>query len=316
MHRILLFLIVLYIPLKSFSKGSVVQDTTKKQELQFKDTIQNSIQYKVSPSNYLVRMDSKTAHKIDSLRKDLSAKFPNTNFNFAVIKATIPKQVNTNNIILRNTPEQWTAITLLIIVVLYSLLRTVFNKSLPVVFQAYWNDRAITQFTRDDNFFNMRNSIFYFGLFCLIYAFIAYQISQFYKIDLGYPDRKAYIFICGIIAIYYVAKYLILKFTGHIFNIQRLVSGYLAILSVSNMVFAILMIPFIVFIDYTPFGYKAYLVYFVLLSFVFNTFYKYLRTGSFILNNFQFPKFYLFIYLCTLEIMPLLVLYKLVIAQK
>ncbi|MFN5705738.1 MAG: DUF4271 domain-containing protein [bacterium] len=48
----------------------------------------------------------------------------------------------------------------------------------------------------------------------------------------------------------------------------------------------------------------------ILISFTFNTVYKYLRTGSFLKNNFQFPIFYLFLYLCAFEIMPLLIIYK------
>ena len=53
-------------------------------------------------------------------------------------------------------------------------------------------------------------------------------------------------------------------------------------------------------------------IYLMIFLWVLNAIYKYLRSGAYVSSNFRFPKFYLFIYLCTLELMPLLLIYKII----
>jgi hypothetical protein len=133
-------------------------------------------------------------------------------------------------------------------------------------------------------------------------------------VNITYKGMEEYVIICLFTGTFYLLKFLLMKISGFIFSIQKLISGYLSILSISNFVYAIIVMPMLIFYQFITSSYQPYLLGLILILFCFNTIYKYLRTGSFILNNFQFPKFYLFLYLCTLEIMPLLIIYKVFIA--
>jgi len=135
-----------------------------------------------------------------------------------------------------------------------------------------------------------------------------------FGVEIKTKDSDEYLFITAAAVLFYIAKFILMKFAGYIFSIQKLMSGYLSIISISNFIYAIFIIPFLILYYYLPNEYQGLVFYLILILFCFNTIYKYLRTGSFILNNFQFPKFYLFLYLCSLEIMPLLIIYKVFLA--
>lgn len=259
-------------------------------------------------------LDSVRWQKSDSLENIVKAKYQPESYFWQDRKAVNLFKGNQNQIKVRTKPSQWMYFLFLGMVLYYVLIRNFYAKSLSTIFQAYWNDRAISHFTRDDNSFKTRSSIMYFGLFCLVFSYIMYEIIHYFKFIGGLGSPLLYFSICAGVGAYYLSKYTLLKLSGLVFNAQKMVSGYLSIMSVSNIVFTVLMIPAAVFIHFLEGVPLAVVVYFVLAAYVFNTFYKYLRSGNFVLNNFQFPKFYLFLYLCTLEIMPLLVIYKIFVA--
>lgn len=263
-----------------------------------------------------VLIDSSSIVQTDTIYKLVMSRYQLDSYNFtdSTLRPDARKYVNRNLIKIRKTDDHWMIFTLLSIILLYTIIRNVYDKTLVVIFQAYWNDRAINQFTRDDNFLKLRNTLLYFILFTSVYGLLLKFIFNYYKVNISFNGIEEYVVICLFTGTFYLAKFLLMKISGFIFSIQKLISGYLSILSISNFVYAIIVMPMLIFYQFIPSSYQPYLLGLILILFCFNTIYKYLRTGSFILNNFQFPKFYLFLYLCTLEIMPLLIIYKVFIA--
>jgi len=263
-----------------------------------------------------VKIDSSLIHVNDTIRKIVLSRYTDMKFNFmdSTIKLDNRKFINRNIIKLRKTENHWIVFTFLFIILLYTIIRNVYDKTLVVIFQAYWNDRAINQFTRDDNFLKLRNTLLYFILFTAVYGLLLKYILNYFHISFEYKGLDEYLFICAFTGIFYLSKFILMKISGFVFSIQKLISGYLSILSISNFVYSVIVIPFLLFYQFLPGFIQTYLLGLILILFCFNTIYKYLRTGSFIINNFQFPKFYLFLYLCTLELMPLLIIYKIFIA--
>lgn len=259
-------------------------------------------------------IDSSIIVKNTTIEDSIRSKYLSDSYNWTEPRIIRAESKHFNKIKFRKQPSVWIFYILLSIVIYFTFIRNVFYKSLPVIFQAYWNDRSINQFTRDDNFFKSRNSIFYFILFSMVYATLVYFIINYFGYTMPKMGLELYYLIIIILTIFYVAKYILMKLIGYVFSVQRLISGYLAIISVSNLVFAIFSIPFLIFYQYIQTEYKIYVLGSILIAFTFNTVYKYLRTGSFLKNNFQFPIFYLFLYLCAFEIMPLLIIYKVFVA--
>lgn len=261
-----------------------------------------------------VIIDSSRIHKSNLIEDLVMSRYVSESFNWREPRIVREESSHFSKIKHRKQPSSWIFYILLAIVIYFAFIRNVFHKSFPVILQAYWNDRSINQFTRDDNFFKSRNSIFYFVLFSMVYATLIYFIIDHFAYTMPNKGLELYYLIITVLVIFYTAKYLLMKLIGYIFSVQRLISGYLAIISVSNLVFTVIIIPFLVFFHYISYEFKSYFLAVIMIMFVFNTVYKYLRTGTFLRNNFQFPIFYLFLYLCAFEIMPLLIIYKVFIA--
>lgn len=272
--------------------------------------------YRDTDSIFYVLIDSTQISGTDTIEKLVLSKYKDLSFNYqdSTLKVDNRKFVNRNSIKIRKSENPWIIYVLLFVVLIYTIIRNVYDKTLVVIFQAYWNDRAISQFTRDDNFLKLRNTLLYFVLFTTVYALLLKNLLQYFNVRFEYTGFREYLFICVFTGMFYLLKFIIMKFSGFIFSIQKLISGYLSIISISNFVYSIIIIPMLLFYEFVPRQYQMYLMGVILVLFCFNTIYKYLRTASFIINNFQFPKFYLFLYLCTLEIMPLLIIYKIYIA--
>lgn len=297
----------------------IVSTSTAQTDLVIPDSIPQISYYhyqRDSDSVAYVLIDSSSIVQTDTIYKLVMSRYHMGSYNFtdSTQRPDARKYVNRNLIKVRKTEGHWMIFTLLSIILLYTIIRNVYDKTLVVIFQAYWNDRAINQFTRDDNFLKLRNTLLYFILFTTVYGLLLKFIFNFFEVNITYKGIEEYMIICLFTGTFYLAKFLLMKISGFIFSIQKLISGYLSILSISNFVYAIIVMPMLIFYQFIPSSYQPYLLGLILILFCFNTIYKYLRTGSFILNNFQFPKFYLFLYLCTLEIMPLLIIYKVFIA--
>ncbi len=297
----------------------IVSTSTAQTDLVIPDSIPQISYYhyqRDTDSVAYVLIDSSSIVQTDTIYKLVMSRYHMGSYNFtdSTQRPDARKYVNRNLIKVRKTEGHWMIFTLLSIILLYTIIRNVYDKTLVVIFQAYWNDRAINQFTRDDNFLKLRNTLLYFILFTTVYGLLLKFIFNFFEVNISYKGIEEYMIICLFTGTFYLAKFLLMKISGFIFSIQKLISGYLSILSISNFVYAIIVMPMLIFYQFIPSSYQPYLLGLILILFCFNTIYKYLRTGSFILNNFQFPKFYLFLYLCTLEIMPLLIIYKVFIA--
>lgn len=294
-----------------YAKASNIDSSKKYTSI---DTIAKKYYFFDNDSICYAIIDSARMVKSTRVEDSVRSKYASDSYSWREPRIIKAESSHFNKIKIRKQPSIWIFYILLSIVIYFTFIRNVFYKSLPVIFQAYWNDRSINQFTRDDNFFKSRNSIFYFVLFSMVYATLVYFIIDYFGYSMPRKGLELYYLIIVVLTIFYLAKYILMKLIGYVFSVQRLISGYLAIISVSNLVFTVLSIPFLIFFQYINSEYKIYVLSIILISFTFNTVYKYLRTGAFLKNNFQFPIFYLFLYLCAFEIMPLLIIYKVFVA--
>ncbi len=266
-------------------------------------------------TSFLVKIDSNLLTKSTAIFDSVMLNYQSDDYSY-LSQYALKNNSNlkaSNNYKLRKPKENWISFLIITLLTYLTIIRVQYAKNIPVLFQAYWNDRVIGQFTRDDNFFKIRTAALFFLLFCAIFALLLYNVLNYFENNLLNVGLTAYYRIFLIVNSYYLGKYLLMKLSGYLFSIQKVISGYLAIISVSNLVYTMIIIPILLFYQYLPVTVQAYLIYVLIFLWVFNTFYKYLRSGSFVVSNFQFPKFYLFLYLCSLEIMPLLVIYKLFI---
>ncbi len=111
----------------------------------------------------------------------------------------------------------------------------------------------------------------------------------------------------------YVGKYICLTIAGYIFNTNELVQTYIFVVFMINKVLGILFLPFIGILAFAkpflhPFAIGGAGILMVLLIL-----YRYLFSLTSVRNKLHVSSFHFFLYLCAFEIIPLLILYKLIV---
>jgi hypothetical protein len=125
-------------------------------------------------------------------------------------------------------------------------------------------------------------------------------------------DVLLFVIIFGLTIAYYLVKKMVYILLGKLFSATEETYEYLFNLDNSNKIAGLFLFPIISLIAFNPFKSIGFTV--VLGIIILSFFYILLiQRGIFILLKKQFSIFYLFLYLCSLEFLPLLLIYKVVV---
>ncbi|MEO5997141.1 MAG: DUF4271 domain-containing protein [Chitinophagaceae bacterium] len=108
----------------------------------------------------------------------------------------------------------------------------------------------------------------------------------------------------------YLVKFLVLKMMGWIFNIAEATDTYVFVVFLVNKLLGILLIPFLVLLAFSD---PQLIVVLITLSFAMVVIffsYRYLISYAPVRKEIKVSQFHFFLYLCAFEIIPLLLIYK------
>ena len=124
---------------------------------------------------------------------------------------------------------------------------------------------------------------------------------------------EGFLYMCLFFLGLYLGKFICLTIAGYIFNTVELVQTYIFVVFMINKVLGILLIPFIGILAFArpvlhPFAIwgAGFLMALLIL-------YRYLFSLTSVRNKLHVSSFHFFLYLCAFEIIPLLILYKLIV---
>jgi hypothetical protein len=210
----------------------------------------------------------------------------------------------------RQTRDQWIIIIIIGLVVYAALLNIIFNKNIKNVFLSFYSKRALVQAGKDDAQINFWAFIGLFLLFGLTFGLFLYQLASYKSIYYSVSGFRLFTSFVLVILLLFAMKFLVLKFVGFIFDIQKLVTEYVSILYLTYFNIAFVFLPVTVCFSLLAAQFIPILLAIAIVLIVIIFTWLYLRSSVNIISNFRFHKFYLFIYLCALEICPILILIK------
>ena len=199
--------------------------------------------------------------------------------------------------------NEWIFIACVLLLAAIAFFRVHFGRGLWLISQAAFTQRHANQFLRENN--NLNLSPYLFSLFVLVLTFfIAHpswnQTSWSILVLLEYTFW---------ISLFFLLKYLLIRWIGHLLQQLYLFEEVIFHSFLFEKVAGLLMFPFLVLSIYSPFDSVIclqtgllFLFFFLLLKWV-----RMLWLGFF---KRSFSKTHLFIYLCILEILPLVVIVK------
>jgi hypothetical protein len=209
----------------------------------------------------------------------------------------------------RSKREQW-IIGVIILLLLYTgFLNLLMGKDIDIVFRSFYNKRS-TQSGKEESLLNSRAFIALFILFGLTSGLFIYQVSAAYDKFYSITGFQLFISLSVIIVTLFALKLLVLRFIGFIFNVNKVVSEYVSILYLTYFNIAFVFLPLTLCFCLLPAQFAKLILLVALVLTIVIFVWQYLRSSVNIISNFRFHKFYLFIYLCALEICPVLILIK------
>lgn len=203
----------------------------------------------------------------------------------------------------------WIIAVILMLFLGVGLVRFFFPSDFYSIIRAYYNERELQVISKEDTMLTSWSYIFLYILFSLsLGLFILLYKSQFSDSTLLTPLH--FLRISGVVAVLFILKILIIRFIAFVFEIERLVRQYITVIYLVYFNSMLFLIPALLFVTFLPAdSFKLILILFsIIVSILF--LYRFSRTAWILFGNHKFSIFYLILYLCSLEIAPILVLVK------
>ena len=212
-----------------------------------------------------------------------------------------------------NRPSDWVFLLIVVAFALLAFVQVFYKRRLKMIFQAVYARHYASQLVREGNIFNERISIFLFLIYLISFSIFIYEALRIFSVNTGFmPDFIFYLKLLGAIFIFWVLKVVIIQLSGIVFTTRQRSSEYLLNIYMINLVIGLFLICILLPMIYL----NGKIFFYIGLGFlVIMFFYKLIKGISIGFSYTKFSRFHLFLYLCTLEILPLALLVKFLSAK-
>ncbi len=234
-----------------------------------------------------------------------------------VLKSLFTEQQDPiNNMLPSNrsvTNIDWITIHLIISLCLIAYVQIYYSKRFRQIMGAFFGIRYMNMLSKDGNLYRERISIplvvvYLISFSLLIFLFITQYI---YQPVFDLRGLKLFSVIILVVIIAWFIKNLMINFVGNLFKNYLILTDYTHTNFVFNMVIGVLLMPIVIIAVFLPSVEMVYTGVIIWLAVYFYRIIRQIFTG---LSYTKFSLFYRILYLCTFEIIPLLVLTKLVMS--
>ena len=208
--------------------------------------------------------------------------------------------------------SDWVTILFVLALILFASVRGAYSKYIGSLFQSLISYSTSFRLFREKNY-SISHAAFRLDLiFYFTFSLFLYQIVRVFQLELINGNLSIFAVSFGVVTGYFILKKMAYYFVGWVFESGLETSEFLFNMDNFNRTVGIMLFPIVVLINYYPYKNTVFVVVAGIL--VVGVFYAFLlQRGIFILLRKQFSIFYLFLYLCTLEFLPLFLIYHVVV---
>ena len=275
--------------------------------------------------NYLVKQDVSTKYKnLITSRKQLEKerklekntvkvkaekKLTLKNNKYKIIVPEKAKEKNTNTSDFK--PTSWILGLIILSAFIFAWVKLFFNKNYRTIIKSGYNYNYSVKLFKEANSGSKRVSSFLNLIFVLNTSIFIYLFAGYLKVNLPIMDFKLIGFLILSITIIYSIKYLVIKFIGFVFSSDLIASEYISNIWLFNKLLGISLFPIIITLPYINSSMKMPLAYIGLATILIFFIFRVIRSFQ-IVFQIKLSIIYWILYLCTLEILPVFVLSKIV----
>ena len=268
-----------------------------------------SVKYKslVTPRSKLKKQKKTKIDEKNNIEKPVTV--AKTTNNYKTIVPEKPKEKSTNNTEFK--PTSWILAIIILSAFVFAWVKLFFNKNYRTIIKSGYNYNYSVKLFKEANSGSKRVSSFLNFIFILNLSIFIYLFTGYLGLNTPLSGFKLIGILILVITIIYIVKYLIIKTVGFVFSSDLIASEYISNIWLYNKLLGISLFPVIITLPYINPAMKIPLAYLgvavILIFFIF----RIIRSLQ-IVFKIKLSIIYWILYLCTLEILPILVLSKIV----
>ncbi|WP_299578560.1 DUF4271 domain-containing protein [uncultured Sunxiuqinia sp.] len=213
-----------------------------------------------------------------------------------------------------NEKPDWVIGVFILALILLATVRLFFNKYLSQLFHAVINYSTSSRLFRDRSVSVTHASFRLDLIFYLIFSVFIFQFFDEFNLSLASSSFNTYLIILGVVIGYYILKRLAYLFAGFVGETSSETTEFLYNMHLYSRILGLFLIPVSLVISFGALQNPRLAVFtglFICAAFYFLLLFR----GAKILITKHFSIFYLILYLCTLEILPLIFICNLVLVK-
>lgn len=196
-----------------------------------------------------------------------------------------------------------------------TLLMTFFRAFYQKTYSAFGSANLFNQVARERESVGLLPFLFLYAMFFVNAGLFLYLLLHHYKITLPFGHLVNWLICIGAVIGIFIFKHLMLSMVGAIFPVSKDVRAYNFLIIIFSSVIGLILAPVNFLLAYGPENMASTLIYLTLGTLALIYAFRYLR-GLIIANRFfGFHKFHFLLYICTVEIAPVLFLVKVILNQ-
>lgn len=199
------------------------------------------------------------------------------------------------------------------LLLLFGFFKLSFSKYLNDLFRLFFRTTLRYRQISEQLLLNPMPSMLLNLFFVITAAFYASTLLFYFKRS---PlDNFWLLFVYGfiILASVYLVKYLGLKFSGWLFSVSEATDAYIFIVFIVNKIMAIYLLPFLVIISFSVGNLQQVAVTLSWVGVAGLLLHRFILSYGSIRNLLNVNPFHFFLYLCAFEVVPLLIIYKMLL---
>lgn len=204
----------------------------------------------------------------------------------------------------------WLFLYLLVLLAFFAWARVYYSHIMSQTVQASTNFQMAVRMFKDKSMLQNQLDYILYGIYFLSMAYFLFYLEEREGL-LPYGMRGAglYLFNLALLLGVFLSRILLINLLGSLFNQMALFREYLYHLFIFNKLTGILILPMLLFVVYTRGAFQDAVIWVALAGVGVVLMMRIIRGIAFSLKK-DISIFYMFLYLCALEIVPLALLYR------
>jgi hypothetical protein len=239
-------------------------------------------------------------HVSDSLKSDLA-------------KRRIPDQILKEGDKKLFQGKEYLFYYLIFLLILFGLLRRAFAKYFYDLFRVFFKTTLKQRQTQEQLLQSSLASVFMNSFFVLSAGLYVNFLLQYFHLVISENFWLQYVYCIGALAAIYLVKFIGLKITGWLFNVNNTTDSYIFIVFIIIKMLGIFLLPFLLLLAFANDPLYSYAMFISWIGLGLLLIYRFILSYSAVRKEVKLNSFHFILYILGFEVIPLLLIYKLLL---